>query len=201
MRVSSFPRAVWLGILVLLLGLGSGCGSTQSRRVPDAPGVPAARPGVGQNEPGRPSGPVPRQPLPPRQELPRVPDWEAFSHTQASLDGQIEGLAAELRGGGAGGNAGRLASLRLASRGAALLRDGRPESSVDVLDRAVAGWGGNGFAYLYLSYAHHQLGHSRNAWEFARRAESSLPRERWVLAELAGLKASIRASNPALPAR
>lgn len=191
-------RALPLFLALGLVASAASCGGRVQSR-PEPSQYPTSRgPEAGPHRPGQ---VVPPGSRPASARAPQVRDWEAFRHASAALDARIASVSGSLRSGSSPGAAGRLASLRLAARGRDLIIAGKPESAIDVLERALASSGNNGFADLYLSYAHHQLGHSRNALEFARRAQPSLPRDPWVLAELEGLRASIRASNPGLPAR
>ncbi len=121
-------------------------------------------------------------------------NWEAFAHASAALDRQVAALVADQAAARPRHSPAELASLRLAQRARDMTNEGRVEATIDLAERAIALWGGNGFANLWLAYAHHQSGRPRTAEAFASRAGSALPADAYVLGELAGLRASIRAN-------
>lgn len=132
---------------------------------------------------------------PAKAEEPRVAaaeDWESFNATAASLRAEIEKRAAAMSQGPVGNRAVELASLRLAASGRDLVDAGSLDGALEVLQRAVSLYGGNGYAYLYLAYVHHVQGRPERAAEFAASARRHLPRDKPVQAELEGLRLSIR---------
>ncbi|MFN2376987.1 MAG: tetratricopeptide repeat protein, partial [Candidatus Binatia bacterium] len=132
---------------------------------------------------------------PAKEEEPRVAaaeDWESFQATAASLRREIEKRAAAMSQGPVGTRAVELASLRLAASGRNLVDAGSLDGALEVLQRAVSLYGGNGYAYLYLAYVHHVQGRPERAAEFAASARRHLPRDKPVQAELEGLRLSIR---------
>ncbi|MFT4570104.1 MAG: tetratricopeptide (TPR) repeat protein [Hyphomicrobiaceae bacterium] len=199
MRASSstvrMPATVATVAIVAVVGL---CVTSCGRSVLTPSPQPAQQPSIDTVllEPGRIVRPV-RAPQRPRPVA--VTNWEAFAHSSAGLDRRVRDVATDLASAAPRHPPAELASLRLSQRARDLIDAGRPETAVDLLERAIAMYGRDGFAYLYLAYAHHQLGRPAIASGFAGRAEQALPANRFILGELAGLRASIRA-NSVLPA-
>jgi hypothetical protein len=66
---------------------------------------------------------------------------------------------------------------RLNTLGAILYRAGRVKEAIVQLDRSVAAHGAGGTHYdaLFLAMSHHQLGHSKEAQQWLRRATDTAP--------------------------
>ena len=122
-------------------------------------------------------------------------NWERFTYTSATLDDRVRILAAGLRAQRPTVDPAELAGLRLTAEARNLLGRGLPESAVDLLERAIALSGRNGFAYLFLAYAHHQLGRPGRAAGFVESAGQYLPVDVGVRAELEGLRRSVAAAG------
>lgn len=123
-------------------------------------------------------------------------DWEAFERTRRSLRGAIDRRAKALRGGAVGNLAAELASLRMSAKAPALIDKGSLDGAVELLERAVSMYGGNGYAYLFLAYVHHVEGRPDRAAGFLSSARRYLPADKGVRGEVEGLARSIRASGP-----
>ncbi len=123
-------------------------------------------------------------------------DWEAFTRTRRSLGGEIDRRAKALRSGAVGNLAAELASLRMSAKAPALIDKGSLDGAVELLERAVSMYGGNGYAYLFLAYVHHVEGHPDRAAGFLSSARRYLPSDKGVRGEAEGLARSIRGSGP-----
>lgn len=178
------PLGFMLG-LVLVSASVMGCGGSVAAKRGTAIDSPVTGDGVGSRS-QRPGTPAPVA----------VVNWEAFGHTSAALDQRVRAVAEDLRSSHPVRSAAELASLRLVQRGRDLVMAGRADSAIDLLERSLAMWGRNGFADVYLGYAHHQLGRPRTALGFAERAGQGLPPDARVRGELQGLTRSIQANSP-----
>ncbi len=87
----------------------------------------------------------------------------------------------------------RLAHLKMTERAAAQIAEGKLERAVDLLERALAIEGRDGFAYFYLARAHLALGSARQSLEFNRRAAALLPTDRELSRELRQQREAARA--------
>ncbi|MBI5504824.1 MAG: tetratricopeptide repeat protein [Deltaproteobacteria bacterium] len=123
-------------------------------------------------------------------------DWEAFERTRRSLGAEIDRRAKALRGGAVGNLAAELASLRMSAKAPVLIDKGSLDGAVELLERAVSMYGGNGYAYLFLAYVHHVEGRPDQAAGFLSSARRYLPADKGVRGETEGLARSIRASGP-----
>lgn len=125
-----------------------------------------------------------------------LPDWESFSRTREYLDKEIGRRAKALRQGAVGNLAAELASLRMSAKAPALIDKGSLDAAIELLERAVSMYGGNGFAYLFLAYVHHVEGDPGRASGFLSSARRYLPADKGVRGETEGLGRSISQSAP-----
>ena len=134
------------------------------------------------------------RPAPPPEPI-AVTDWRAFRHVGRALARRIDG--ASLAVGRGQGKPAVLASLRLVDEAAGLVAAGELARGLDLLERALAVDGRNGFAYLYLCVAHHRAGRSQRAAGFLDPARRYLPPNPYVLGEWEGLRAAVVAAQVA----
>ena len=125
-----------------------------------------------------------------------LPDWESFSRTREFLGKEIDRRAKALRQGAMGNLAAELASLRMSAKAPALIDKGSLDGAVDLLERAVSMYGGNGYAYLFLAYVQHVKGDTGRATGFLSSARRYLPADKGVRGEVEGLARSISQSAP-----
>lgn len=168
---------VRLGVALVAASIAAGCASGPSAK----PSAAVARPAsVSKGKPAAAKAPVAR-------------DWESFKRTSAMLREEIARRAEELRSGPVGNRAVELASLRLAASGHAMIEAGSLDGALEVLERAVSLYGGNGYAYVFLAYVHHVEGRAASGLEFLDDARLHLPADRGVSGEVEGLAQSLQA--------
>lgn len=96
--------------------------------------------------------------------------------------------AATARAERSGASATRLTHLRMTEAARGALADGSTERALDLLERAIAIDGREGFAYLYLGYAYVRRGEVERAREFLEQAGRLLPPDPALGQEVAHLR-------------
>ena len=170
---------VRLGVALVAASIAAGCASGPSAK---APGTRA-----------KPSSVSKGKAAPAAAKAPVAKDWESFKRTSTMLREEIARRAEELRSGPVGNRAVELASLRLAASGHAMIEAGSFDGALEVLERAVSLYGGNGYAYVFLAYVHHVEGRAASGLEFLDDARLHLPADRGVSSEVEGLAQSLQA--------
>lgn len=132
-----------------------------------------------------------RQPVAPV----KVENWEAFLHASEALQKEIRERAAALKKGPAGNQPAELASLRMTNRARGMIEKGSPGSALELLERSISMYKGNGYAYMFLAYVHHLQGRSARGAEFLSSARRYLPPDPRVHGELEGLSRSIKSNT------
>ena len=178
---SSLP-AMWrtcvAASLVALCVAAGACGAPATRPVPEPPPVESA-------------GPLPRTGL-------------ALEEVLAALtDAERAGTAPAPRQAGAGVGAASLASLKITQSAVEHLEQREPQRAPDLLERAIAIDGGNGFAYLYIGYIHLEDGRPDRALPFIERGAMLMPDDPALQNEVRALRlaakmedASVSGSRP-----
>ncbi len=123
-------------------------------------------------------------------------DWEAFANTRRMLGAEIVRRAAILHERAVGNLGAELASLRMSAKAPELIDKGSMDGALELLERALSMYAGNGYAYLFLAYVHHVEGRPDRATGFIGSARRYLPADKGVRGEVEGLARSIRASGP-----
>jgi hypothetical protein len=172
---------VRVGVALVAASIAAGCASGPAVKAPRAGAMPTAS-----------SSPMSRT-LPAAERTPVAKDWESFKRTSTKLREEITRRAEELRSGPVGNRAVELASLRLAASGHAMIEAGSLDGALEVLERAVSLYGGNGCAYVFLAYVHHVEGRAERGLEFLYDARLHLPADRGVSSEVEGLAQSLQA--------
>ncbi|HYC54462.1 MAG TPA: tetratricopeptide repeat protein [Candidatus Binatia bacterium] len=125
----------------------------------------------------------------------RVENWEAFLHANDALLKEIKQRAGALKKGPAGNEPAELASLRMTNRARGMIEKGSPGSALELLERSISMYKGNGYAYMFLAYVHHLQGRSARGAEFLSSARRYLPDDPRVHGELEGLSRSIKSNT------
>ena len=178
-RASSL--AAWC---VALCIAAAGCGAPAQRPLPEPPVVEAP-------------GPLPRTGL-------ALDAVLAGLSGGATADGAVIGdPAAAARPAAAGVDAASLASLRITRSAVEHLEQREPQRALDLLERAIAIDGDNGFAYLYIGYIHLEDGRPDRALPFIERGAMLMPDEPALQKEVRALRlaakmedASVSGSRP-----